>query len=91
MLNDEPEPTASEFVHFAYYGAVIPAGLERPPCDVEEPRLLAPTNDNARTVSDKKTQAAYDEYPHIGCYAYFDETQAAYDEYLHSGCPYQCG
>jgi hypothetical protein len=39
MLDDEPEPTASEFVNFTYYGEVIPAGLERPPRDVEEPRL----------------------------------------------------
>jgi hypothetical protein len=26
MLDDEPEPTASEFVDFTYYGEVIPAG-----------------------------------------------------------------
>jgi hypothetical protein len=39
LLDDETEPTASEFVDFAYYGEVIPAGLERPPRDVEEPRL----------------------------------------------------
>jgi hypothetical protein len=39
MLDDEPEPTAPEFVDFTYYGEVIPAGLERPPRDVGEPRL----------------------------------------------------
>jgi hypothetical protein len=39
MLDDEPEPTASEVVDFNYYGEVIHAGLERPPRDVEEPRL----------------------------------------------------
>jgi hypothetical protein len=35
LLDDEPEPTASEFVDLTYYGEVIPAGLERPPRDVE--------------------------------------------------------
>jgi hypothetical protein len=39
MLDDEPEPSASEFVDFTSYGEVILAGLERPPRDVEEPRL----------------------------------------------------
>jgi hypothetical protein len=39
LFDDETEPTASEFVDFTYYGGVIPAGLERPPRDVEEPRL----------------------------------------------------
>jgi hypothetical protein len=36
MLDDEPEPTVSEFVDFTYYGlnVVIPTGLERPPRDV---------------------------------------------------------
>jgi hypothetical protein len=29
----------SEIVDFTYYGEVISAGLERPPRDVEEPRL----------------------------------------------------
>jgi hypothetical protein len=67
MLDDEPEPTASEIVDFTYYGEVIPAGL-----DVEEPRLSTLTDDTARTLSDKRTQAAYDEYLHIGCYAVFD-------------------
>jgi hypothetical protein len=38
LLDDEPEPTASEIVDFTYYGEVIPAELERPPRDVEEPR-----------------------------------------------------
>jgi hypothetical protein len=39
LLHDDPEPSASEFVDFAYCGEDIPAGLERPPRDVEEPRL----------------------------------------------------
>jgi hypothetical protein len=39
MLDDEPEPTASEFVDFIYYGDVIPTGLERPPRDIEDPHL----------------------------------------------------
>jgi hypothetical protein len=30
MLDDEPKPTASEFVDFTYYGEVTLAGLERP-------------------------------------------------------------
>jgi hypothetical protein len=72
MLDDEPEPTASEFVDFTYYGEVIPAGLERPPRDVEEPRLWTLAHDTARALSEKKTQAAYDEYLHIGYYAFFD-------------------
>jgi hypothetical protein len=72
LLDDEPEPPSSDFVDFAYYGEVIPAGLERPPRDVEEPRLWTLTNDTARALSDKRTQAAYDEYLHIGCYAFFD-------------------
>jgi hypothetical protein len=60
------------FVDFTYYGEVIHAGLERPPRDVEEPRLLTLTNDTTRTLSDKHTQAAYDEYLHASCYAFFD-------------------
>jgi hypothetical protein len=72
MLDDEPEPTASEFVDFTYYGEVIPAGLERPPRDVDEPRLWTLTEDTARALADKRTQAAYGEYLHMGCYAFFD-------------------
>jgi hypothetical protein len=64
--------TASEFVDFAYYGEVIPAGLERPPRDVEEPRLWTLSDDTTRTLIDKRTQFVYDEYLHIGCYAFFD-------------------
>jgi hypothetical protein len=30
------------------------------------------TDDTARALSDKRTQSAYDEYLHIGCYAFFD-------------------
>jgi hypothetical protein len=72
LLDDEPEPTASEFVDFTYYGEVILAGLERPPRDVEEPRLWTLTDDTARALKDKKTQAAYDEYLRIGYYAFLD-------------------
>jgi hypothetical protein len=72
LLDDDTEPTASEFVDFTSYGEVIPAGLERPPRDVEEPRLWTLTDDTARALADKRTQAAYDEYLHIGCYAFFD-------------------
>jgi hypothetical protein len=72
LLDDEPEPTASEFVDFTYYAEVIPAGLERSPRDVEEPRPWTLTDDTARAPSDKRTQVAYDEYLHIGCYAFFD-------------------
>jgi hypothetical protein len=72
LLDDEPEPAASDVADFAYYGEVIPAGLERPPCDVEEPRLWTLTDNTARALSDKRTQSAYDDYLHIGCYAFFD-------------------
>jgi hypothetical protein len=85
MLDDEPEPTASEFVDFTYYGEVIPAGLERPPRDVEEPCLSTLTDDTARALADKRTQYAYDEYLHIGCYAFFDScANAAIGEGLDS-------
>jgi hypothetical protein len=30
------------------------------------------TDDTARFLNDKKYQAGYDEYLHIGCYAFFD-------------------
>jgi hypothetical protein len=30
------------------------------------------TNDTTRALANKRTQAAYDEYLHIGCYAFFD-------------------
>jgi hypothetical protein len=62
----------SEFVDFTYYGEVIPAGLERPPRDVEEPRLWTLTDDTSRALSDNRTQSAYAEYLHIGYYAFFD-------------------
>ena len=51
---------------------MIPAGLERPPRDVEEQRIWTLTYDTARALSDKLSQSAYDEYLHIGCYAFFD-------------------
>jgi hypothetical protein len=77
MLDDETEPTASEFVDFTYSGKVIPAGLERPPRDVEEPRLWTLTDDTARALSDERTQSAYDEYLHIGYYAFVDSSASA--------------
>eukprot|EP00873_Tetraselmis_striata_P006912 jgi/Tetstr1/427176/TSEL_017364.t1 len=60
-----------EYVDFACYGRVIPPGLERPPRDVDEPRLWTLTDDTARALADKRSQAAYDEYLHLGCYAFF--------------------
>eukprot|EP00873_Tetraselmis_striata_P043203 jgi/Tetstr1/463467/TSEL_008359.t1 len=60
-----------EYVGFAYYGRVIPPGLERPPRDVDEPRLWTLTDDTARALAEKRSQAAYDEYLHLGCYAFF--------------------
>jgi hypothetical protein len=48
----------SEFVDFTYYGEVNLAGLERPPRDVEEPRLWTLTDDTARALSDSRTQSA---------------------------------
>jgi hypothetical protein len=62
LLDDKPDPSASDFVDFAYYGEVISAGLERPPRDIEEPRLWTLADDTARALSDKRTQSAYDEY-----------------------------
>jgi hypothetical protein len=77
LLDDETEPTESEFVDFTNYNEVIPAGLERPPRDVEEPRLLTHTDDTARPLADKRTQSTYDKYLHIGCYAFFDSCASA--------------
>eukprot|EP00873_Tetraselmis_striata_P033246 jgi/Tetstr1/453510/TSEL_040479.t1 len=61
-----------EYVDFAYYGRVIPAtGLERPPRDVDEARLWTLTDDTARALAEKRSRAAYDEYLHLRCYAFF--------------------
>jgi hypothetical protein len=76
QLDDEPDPSASNFVDFAYYSEVIPAGLERPPRDIEEPRLWTLADDTAGAQSDKRTQSAYDKYLHIGCNTYFDSCAA---------------
>jgi hypothetical protein len=62
-MNDGPELPAPEDVDFTYYGKVIFIGPERPPRDVDEPRLWTLTFDTARSLSDEKTQAACD-----GCY-----------------------
>jgi hypothetical protein len=43
-----------------------------PPRDIDEPRLWTLTDDTARFLNDMKPQAAYDEYLHLGCYAFFD-------------------
>jgi hypothetical protein len=72
LLDDETDPSAADFVDFTYNIEVILAGLERPPRDVEEPRLWTLTDDTARALADKRTQLAYDEYLHIGCYAFFE-------------------
>jgi hypothetical protein len=39
MMNDESELIEPGIVEFSAYGKVIPAGLERPPRDIDEPRL----------------------------------------------------
>jgi hypothetical protein len=72
LLNDDPEIHEPEFVDFAAYGKIILAGLEQSPRDIDEPRLWTLTDDTARFLNDRKSQAGYDEYLHIGCYAFFD-------------------
>eukprot|EP00873_Tetraselmis_striata_P046066 jgi/Tetstr1/466330/TSEL_010861.t1 len=42
-----------------------------PPRDVDEPRLWTQTDDTARALAEKRSQAAYDEYLHLNCYAFF--------------------
>jgi hypothetical protein len=71
MVQDDPEPTDPKYV--TYYGKVTHVDLERPPRDVDEPRLLTLIKDTGRAQSEKKTQAMYDEYLHIWCYAFFDK------------------
>jgi hypothetical protein len=70
LLNDDPEPFDHEVVDFAAYGKVTPAGMERPPRDIDEPRLWTSTNYAARFLSDKKSQARYHECPHTGSNAF---------------------
>jgi hypothetical protein len=72
LLNDDPDLHEPECVDFATYGKVILAGLEQPPRDIDEPRLWTLTDDTARFLNDRKSQAGYDEYLHIVCYAFFD-------------------
>jgi hypothetical protein len=72
MLNDDPELLETEFVDFSAYEKVILAGLERPPRDIDEPRMWTLTDDTARFLTDRRSQAGYNEYLHIGCYAFFD-------------------
>jgi hypothetical protein len=50
----------------------MPSGLERLPRDMDKRRLWALTEDTARVLSEERTQTAYDEYLHIGCYAFFE-------------------
>jgi hypothetical protein len=72
MLNDDSELFGPEFVDFSAYKKVIPAGLERPPRDIDEPYLWTLTDDTARFLNEKIYQAGYDEYLHIGYYAFFN-------------------
>jgi hypothetical protein len=73
LRQDEPEPTESELVDFAYYGKAIPSGLERPPRDVDEPRIRTLTDGTARALSEIKTQhLTYDDYLYLWCYAFFN-------------------
>jgi hypothetical protein len=72
LPNEDSELLELEFVDFSACGKVIPAGLERPPRDIDEPRLWTMTDDTARFISDRRSQAGYDEYLHIGCYAFVD-------------------
>jgi hypothetical protein len=39
--------------YFAAYGKIIPAGLEQPPRDIDEPRLWTLTDDTARFLNDR--------------------------------------
>jgi hypothetical protein len=64
MLNDDSELLEPEFVDFSAYGKVIHAGLESPPRDIDEPRLGTLTDDTARFLNDRRSQAGYDEYLH---------------------------
>jgi hypothetical protein len=73
MLNDDPELLESrEIVDFSVYEKAIPAGLERPPRDIDEPRMWTLPDDTARFLTDRRSQAGYSEYLHTGCYAFFD-------------------
>jgi hypothetical protein len=72
MRSDDPKLLEPEFVDFSANGKVILAGLERHPRDTDEPRLSMLTGDTARYLNDKRSQTGYDEYLHIGCYAFFD-------------------
>jgi hypothetical protein len=51
LVNDDPELFEHEFVDFSAYGKVIRAGMERPPRDIDEPRLLTLTDDTAHFLS----------------------------------------
>jgi hypothetical protein len=72
MLNDDSKLLELEFVGFSAYVKVINAGLECPPRDIDEPRLWTLTDDTARFLDNMRFQAGYDEYLHIGCYAFFE-------------------
>jgi hypothetical protein len=72
LLNDDPELLQPEFVDFTAYGRVILAGLERPPRDIEEARRWTVTDDTARFLNNKRSQAGYHEYFCTCCNAFFD-------------------
>jgi hypothetical protein len=81
MLNDDSELLELDFVGFSAYIKVVHAGHERPPRDIDEPRLWTLTYNTARFLNDMRFQAGYDEYLHIGCYAFFESwANAAIDE-----------
>eukprot|EP00873_Tetraselmis_striata_P021608 jgi/Tetstr1/441872/TSEL_030082.t1 len=58
--------TELEYVDFAYNGRAIPLGL-----DVDAPRMWTLTANTVRGLAEKRSQAAYGEYLHLGCYAFF--------------------
>jgi hypothetical protein len=72
MLSNDPELLEPKFVDIAAYGKVIRAGLERPPRDIDEPRLWTLTDDTVRFLNDKISPAWYDDYLHTCCNAFFD-------------------
>jgi hypothetical protein len=72
MLSDDSELLEPEVVDFPAYGKVISAGLERPPRDIDEPRLWTLTDDTARFLNDRRSQVKYDEYLYIGSNAFYD-------------------
>jgi hypothetical protein len=58
--------------------------MEPPPRDIDEPPLWTMTADTARFLNDKRSQAGYDEYLHIGHKAFESCTNASIREGLHA-------